>query len=347
MHTDPSTMKAALVVAALNEEPYIGRYLRSAFAQSVGPDRLEVILVDGDSDDRTCEVAMETAAAAGWGVRRETAGFVPRTLTILRNPTRTTPSAFNIGAAAAACEVVIITGAHSELAPDFVEASIRVLVEEQADIVGGHTEIVTEDPRMAPLAMAQTSKLATGGGLYRTPGVARTETDTVPYPAFRRATWVDVGGFDEELLRNQDDEFILRVRQRGGKVVLSPEISFTYFARPTLPRLRRQYFQYGIYRPLTILKRGRPGSWRPLAPFALVPVVAVASLALFRRRPVLGALPLGLYCGAVLAEGVRLNRRVSKDALRTALAIATMQWAYGIGEWVGIARLLRRRGTAR
>ena len=103
--------------AALNEEQHIGRYLESAFGQSVGTHQLEVILVDGDSRDRTCDVAVDVTAAAGWGVQREPANFEPRTLKILRNPSRTTPSAFNIGASAATGEIVIITGADSELAP--------------------------------------------------------------------------------------------------------------------------------------------------------------------------------------------------------------------------------------
>ena len=81
------------------------------------------------------------------------------------------------------------------------------------------------------------SLLGAGDAAYRLPSARAGDVDTVPFGCFRRSTWEAVGGFNEELLTNEDYEFYLRLRQRGGRIYFDPKIRSEYFSRSTFRSL--------------------------------------------------------------------------------------------------------------
>jgi hypothetical protein len=76
--------------------------------------------------------------------------------------------------------------------------------------------------------------------------------------------------FDEELIRNQDDELNCRLIKAGGKILLTPDIRIDYIARTTLRRVWQMYWQYGYYKPLVIRKVGAVVTARQLIPGTFV-----------------------------------------------------------------------------
>ena len=340
--------RITVVIATLNEEAFIAHLLDSLDRQTLGREQIEIVIVDGRSEDDTLAIAGAWAQSNGWEVRTSASGFAPRTITIVDNPQRRTPNAFNIGISLADSRWVVIVGAHSVLDQGFLECGIQTLNTGGADVVGGVMKVAASAPHLEGFALAQMSVLATGGAGYRHAPSAPCESDTVPFPAFAKSLWEKIGGFDEALLRNQDDDFILRARSDGAKVILNPQIKFTYFVRASISKLWKQYFQYGEYRIQTIYKRRRLHSLRPLAPFALVSVFAAQPVILLTRfSPIVPVVAVG-YVSILGVEAYRLAGVTPPGRwLKCFGAIATMQLGYGIGETFGIGRLISGKLSAR
>jgi hypothetical protein len=163
--------------------------------------------------------------------------------------------------------------------------------------------------------------------------------DTVYLGMWRRAVFERIGLFDEELVRNQDDELNLRLTRAGGRILLLPDLRIVYFCQSTLRGLWRQYFQYGFWKVRVIQKHGAPASWRHLVPGTLVAALAVLlPLALVPALRPLALGAVGAYAAAVVAASVALGATHGVLLVpRIAAAIATLHVAYGCGFWKGLA----------
>jgi hypothetical protein len=161
-----------------------------------------------------------------------------------------------------------------------------------------------------------------------------------------------IGVFDEELLRNQDDEFNYRLVRSGGRILLVPEIRSQYFARDSYQRLWRMYFQYGLFKPLVIKKSGSVVRIRHLIPALFVICVVIGTLIGLWVHPFLvmpGAI-VGLYAACALCASVTASRRSGDRLLAPCLwmAFGTIHCAYGLGFLCGIYKMVmgRRRRAA-
>jgi GT2 family glycosyltransferase len=314
-----------------DEEHSIGRSLGSVLGQTYPPDRYEVIIADGMSTDRTRGIIDAVVED------RRRAGSTPR-VEVIDNPERIVPTALNRAIARARGDLVVCVGGHSELAPDYLAACVRVVEETGAEVVGGVVRAEGEGRQGVAIATALGSQFGVGSAAWHY-AVRSRWADTVPYACLRRSVFDRIGGFDEELVRNQDDELNFRVVQSGGRIRLDPSVRATYFCRSTLRALWRQYFEYGVFKVRVIQKRGRPASWRHLAPPALTALVGsalVAAAASRRPRPV--AVVVVPYAVACLVAGAIAARRTDATATRVGLAFATMHLSYGIGFHVGLWR---------
>ncbi|MFN8557805.1 MAG: glycosyltransferase [Dehalococcoidia bacterium] len=273
-------------------------------------------------------------------------------MTVLDNPARVTPAALNIGIRHARGAVIIILGARAVVAPDFIAESIAALVRTGADAVGGVVEsrpwLGHDTATARAIALALRSPFGVGDARYRYAGREQ-DADTVNYGAYRRDVFDRIGLFDESLSWVEDDELNYRLRAAGGRLVVSPRIRVTYYARPSLGALWRQQFHWGRYKPLVALRW--PAQMRPrhAAPTVFVTALVVAALASLVLRPAraLLAAVIGAYavaCAVAVAGAARTGDRAA--LLRLPAAFTTMHVAYGTGMALGLARttpaLLRR-----
>ncbi len=198
------------------------------------------------------------------------------------NPKRIIPAALNLGIQAASGEFIIRLDAHSIPHPEYVARSVASLEQRLGDNVGGIWKIIPSTNTWIgrSIAAAAAHPLGVGDAKYRyadTPG----EVDTVPFGGFRREYLLEIGGYDESLLTNEDYELNTRIRQAGGKLWLDPNIQVQYYSRSNLRQLARQYARYGYWK-LVMLRR-YPDSlrWRQALPplFVLgLMVLAIASI---------------------------------------------------------------------
>ena len=232
-----------------NEEKYIGRCLESVIANAFPHDQYEIIVVDGDSSDRSREIVLEMQSN------------FPN-LRLLRNPARVVPPGMNLGIRQARGRYIIRMDAHSEYPSDYIANCIAELERTGAANVGGRwiTKPGADSAVAKTIAFITQDPVVVGNAEYRL-GKGDRYVDTVPFGAFRREIFEQVGLFREDLVRHQDYELNARIRQAGGKIFLSPRIHNIYYNVPTFRKFMRQASLNGTWCARACLRScARPAS---------------------------------------------------------------------------------------
>jgi hypothetical protein len=219
-----------------------------------------------------------------------------------------------------------------------------------ADNVGGRVLTLPATPTAVAraIAIALSHPFGVGNSYFRIGAATPRWVDTVPFGCYRREVFDTIGLFDEELARNQDDEFNHRLIRRGGRVLLLPDVVSHYYARGSLRHVARMFYQYGYFKPLVARKVGRVMTGRQLVPPAFVAGLAVAALLAAWWRPAAIALGLmgGLYALAVaaVAAAQALGRRAPpRVAVALVATFPAVHFGYGLGFLRGAWNLLLRR----
>lgn len=324
----------SFIVPCRNEARYLARSLRSLVTQDYPADRLEIIVVDGQSEDGSADIARELLSDA------------PQHTLVVANPERTTPAALNIALAHARGDVVVFVIAHCELAADYVRNAVELLASTGADCVGGPIQTRGHTRAGEAIALALSSPFGVGGVAFRTKPGYRGYADTAAFGAYPKAVFDRIGGFDPAFHRNVDSEFNFRLTRSGGRIWLDPALRATYHSRATFRSLCRQYFYTGASKVLILAKYGHMPAWRHYVPGAFVATVAAAVIAaVVLRRPLIAWAVLVPYVFAVLAGSVLAAKRRLGLLPLVVLAMPTLHFSYGIGFLVGLWRAVARRGS--
>ena len=332
----PDAPVVSVIIPMRNEERYIEGCLRSLAAQEYPRDRLEVLLVDGASTDRSREAAERVAAREG----------LP--LTVIENPDRTTACGLNLGIARARGEVIVRIDAHAEAGSGFLREAVSVLRESGADVVGGPIDSAGRGLVGRAIAAAMSSPFGVGSAVFRY-SHREQETDTVAFPAYRRDVFQRAGLFAEDVDGGEDDEFHFRLGELGARILLTPRITTIYHPRESLAGLWRQYFGYGRAKVRVLALHPSKARARHLIPAAFATALAVsATAAAALRGPFLAApaVAVGAYGVASLAASVAVARRRGWRLLPVLpVAFACLHMGYGLGFLSGLGRgaFLRRR----
>lgn len=326
-----------------NECDFIERSLRSVLAQDYPSNRMEVIVIDGMSNDATKETIAEV-------IRRQESKLQEMPLakiTILENPSKTVPTAMNLGLARACGTVMIRVDGHCEILPDYVSRCVEALSETDADCVGGPILTRGDSLTARAIATAQSSSFGVGAALFRTGTKVSREVDTLAFGAYRRAVFESVGLFDEELIRNQDDEFNYRLRSQGGRILLSPRIRSLYYSRATIQSLCRQYYQYGLWKVRVVQKHPTQVRIRHFFPALLVTTLfSGAPIGLFSTTVFkLWLLSVAGYSLANAGASLWSSRSAGWATLPLLpIAFASLHLSYGLGFIWGLIRFWNRWG---
>lgn len=318
----------SLVVPCRNEHGYIAACLSSLLSNGYPLDRLEILVVDGQSTDGSGD-AIRALAAAYPCIR------------LLDNPRRVTPVALNLGVREARGSLVMLIGAHASYPPGYIRDLVDGLLDSGADVVGGACETCPgSDTAMArAIATGMGHPFGVGNAWFRLTSEQPRWVDTVPFGCYRREVFQRIGGFDEDLVRNQDDEFNLRLMRQGGRLRLLPKVRSRYFARSSLGQLWRMYFQYGWYKPMVIRKLRAVMTVRQVIPAAFLLCLLVFGLAGFTWPVLWGLLAAILLAYALTSAAVSVAkaREVGLGvAVRLMLVFPTLHFSYGSGFLLGL-----------
>ncbi len=307
---------------------FIRRSLKSVLEQDYPDAALEVIVADGISTDGTRDVVQAVLADHP-------------NLRLIDNPEGIVPCGLNRAIRQARGEIIVRVDGHTIVRPDYVTQCVAALQRTGADNVGGAMRARGEGWFGEAVAAATSSPFGVGGARFHYSD-REEDVDTVYMGAWWRRTFDRLGPFDEEMVRNQDDEFNYRILEKGGRIMLIPGIRSVYTVRGTPRALWRQYYQYGFWK-IGVMRK-HPGQIRPRH---AVPSLFVAALAgsfflswFVRRAGTAFAVIAVTYLLVNLASSVWIARRGRWRSLPgVSLAYGIMHVGYGLGLLEGIARL--------
>ena len=320
----------SVLIPCQNEANSIEACIKSLIADDYPKDRLEILVVDGNSSDGTQQVVKQLAREYPF-------------VRLLDNSGRITAMGLNIGIEAATGDVIIIASAHARYGERYVSRSVAALRASGADCVGGTMTAVPSASGMAAegIALALSHRFGVGNARFRIssqPGYV----DTVAYGAYRREAFKRIGLFDERLVRNQDIEFNSRLQKAGGKIYMAPEILSYYHCRAGLGGLWKQSFQNGQWNIYTVALTGWSLSWRHFVPLGFVTGLFGSGL-LSLRLPTFGWLFGGIatsYIVSAVIAALRTSggRHAGSRALLP-LVFLVLHLSYGLGSLWGIMTL--------
>ena len=318
MSTEPDLPIVSIAIPMLNEARYIVACLDSFAGQDYPKDRLDVMVIDGGSDDGSPLVVEAYARDNPW-------------VRLVPNPTGTASAAFNIGIEQARGSMVGLFSSHGVADPSYISASVAALGEAGVAGVGGRYRHEGTTPKSTAIGLAMVNKVGMASP-HRFATEAR-DVDTISHPIYWRQAMIDVGGFDEALMRNSDYEFNIRMRKAGHRLRFEPLVGSVYRPRRNLNALFRQFWFYGKWKARVVQQHPEHARLRhfvaPItaAGFALSPV----AWRWRRLRPLLIA--AGVAYGGVVAYGVTSADTDGKDVSLPTLAAAypTMHLAWGAG----------------
>ena len=322
-----------VIMPVRNESAYIARSLQAVLGQDYPAVRMEIIVADGMSTDSTPAIVES---------------FIERhnNVKLIVNPGLIAPTGMNLAIGNAKGEIIIRVDGHCEIASDYVRRCVQHLQGGEVDGVGGPLETVGETFCAQVIALAMSTPFGVGGSAFRTVRNTTMLTDTVAFPAYTTSVIRRAGPYDEEMVRNQDDEYNYRLRKLGARILLAADIHCRYYSRSSIRSLWRQYFQYGYWKVRVMQKHPRQMRLRHFVP-ALFVFFLIASLLAsvgLREARWLSLLLAGSYLIANISATVATARRAASPGILLLLPLAfwVMHFSYGLGFIFGLLRFLNR-----
>jgi len=323
----------SLVLPIYNEAVYIEHCLQAVFSQDYSGE-IEILVADGMSTDKTRQVINELIKC-----------HPEITLDILDNPGKIVPIGINIALQKARGDVIIRVDGHTIIAPDYVSQCVEALQRTDADNVGGRMNKIGIKRFGNVVALATSTPFGIGGGRFHYSDEEEW-VDTVYMGAWPRKVFEIIGLFDEELVRDQDDEFNYRLREEGGKILLSPKIKSEYTVRSSPVALWKQYFQYGFWKVRVLQKHPRQMSLRHFVPPAFVLSLVISVLLVLSPVPrSLSYIVTLLYLFANFSASIyTASNRGLRYLPLLPLTFAILHLSYGSGFLVGLLKFRNRWG---
>ena len=331
-------LKISIIVPIYNEELYISEFLQSLFDQDVFDNpiyNVDIKLVDGCSTDKTLHI-----------IKSFNDNHLRFGIDVLMNSMKIVPKAMNIGIKASSADIVVRLDVHALYPKNYVTKVVDFLVaNEEAKVVNVGATLITipgdASARAASITLVTSSTFGVGSSFRSINDFEEPMyVDTVPFGCWWRKDLIGIGMFDEDMVRNQDDELNWRLRKRGGKIALIPIDGVKYFSRTSLKTHALMFYQYGLFKLLTYIKSRSVGSFRPFAPLALVLVTCYVFLSAFFLPYMLAVIYFSTLVVTYIGLGFLIHHKSQLKmnfykAFLTALVLGITHFGYGFGFFIG------------
>jgi succinoglycan biosynthesis protein ExoA len=319
----------SVIVPCRNEELFIERCLDSILDNHFPAERLEIIVADGMSQDRTRSILARYVTDHP-------------SITVIDNVAGTIPAAMNLGIKVSRGQIIMKVDAHSTYPPDYIGECVRYLIGAGAEMAGGIWNIAPrrETLMAKAIAVALSHRFGSGNARVKTGLTEPQWSDCAAFGCWRRETLEQLGGFDERLAGSSDMDLNNRLRSRGGKILLVPQIRVTYYADADLPSFWRHNFSDGVWTTYVIKFGKQASSWRHWVPFTFVVALGVTAAGLWLHpicawiMTAIGA-AYGLISLTVSAQ-LALRMQDWKYAGLLPIAFAARHLAHGLGAVYGL-----------
>ena len=307
----------SIIIPARNEEKFIAKCLDSLISQNFPKHRWEILVVDGNSQDKTKDIVR---------------GYINNYpfIKLLDNQKKFTSFGLNIGVKEAKGEIIIRIDAHAGYEKNYISKCLKYLEEYDADNVGGLIKTLPIKNTIVAKAIAICLSHPFGAAADFRVGLEQPKlVDTVFGGCYKREIFEKIGLFNENLLRSQDMEFNLRLKKAGGKIFLAPDITAHYYPQSNLLDFLKHNIEDGIWAILPLKFVKAPFKLRHYFPLALILT-----------------LPLSIWPYVLISLFSSLQIAFKEKSLRLffmmPLAFAARHFGYGVGSLVGLIKLLRK-----
>ena len=328
-------VEVSVLIPTYNEERFIKACLTSIYMQTFSRDKMEILVIDGMSNDQTTQIVKQEIEAGRANLR------------LIENPKCIQASALNLGVQASTGKYIVRMDAHSTYGRDYVQKCVELAKKTGADNVGGITIAKGKTQIGKAISLALSCPFGVGNSVFRLGGIDG-EVESVPFGTFPRETFKKFGLFNEVLARCEDKEFNHRIRKGGGRVYMSKGIQFIYHNRETIRGIAKQSYDNGLWNMFTLVLSPGSVSIRHFVPFAFVSsLIGLGAAAIAASFTLSGsqffggvlAMELGLYLIFNLIFTIRLAQRSSyRNLFLLPLIFASMHVSYGMGSLEGIFR---------
>ena len=335
-HAALTTMQAlvplpfvSVIVPCRNEEKHIANCLESILASDCPKDRIEILVLDGMSEDRTREIVMRYAKRFPC-------------IRLVDNPEKHIPAAMNNGIRIARGERILKMDAHSTYEPTHIARCMEYQDVYAAENVGGVGKMVPgADTTMArAIVFALSHRFGSGNANVKVGIKKPTWSDSVAFGCFRKDLFDRIGMFDENLHGSSDLDFNQRIRAAGGRILMVPDVVVHYSADKNLRAFRKHVFADGVWIAYVLKFGKRAWSWRHWVPFVLVAGL-LGSFALATVHAVFFWLGIGIagaYMVANIAVSVQIamRERDPRYAFLLPVVFGVRHLVHGIGTLFGL-----------
>ena len=324
----------SIVIPCRNEEKFIAKCLDSIIANDYPKDRLEILIVDGMSEDETRDI-----------VEGYTQQY--RFIKLLDNPKKITPVAFNIGVQHAKGEIIMIMSAHSTYEENYISKCVKFLGEYNADNVGGILITVPGDDTLIAksIVLSLSNPFGVGNSHFRIGGVKEPKwSDTAAFGCYKREVFERIGLYNENLARSSDMDFNVRLKNAGGKILLVPDIVAYYHARPNFKAFCKHNLSNGFWATYPLKFVNMSFSLRHYIPFIFVSsLIGSAVLSVF--SPIFLWLFLFIFGSYALANAYFSVKIAAKEKdfrylFAMPLIFATLHISYSLGSLWGLLKVI-------
>ena len=322
----------SVICPIYNEEKYIAQFLDSLLTQDYPKDDLEILLVDGMSEDRTREIVAEYIAKYPF-------------IRLIDNPDKIVPYAMNRGIDASKGDIIMRLDAHASYQPDYFSVLVNGLKHLHADNVGTvcKTDVLNKNPKTLAIREVLGNKFGVGNSTFRTGIDYEQEAETVPFGCWPREVFEKYGKYDVRLVRNQDIELNKRILRGGGKIYILPDTYCTYLARETWRALAKNNYDNGKWNILTVYytKMFSSLSLRHFIPllFVLSLIIPLLLALIWWPLALVSAASLLAYTGLLTVVSLKLAITKKLNIFYLLITFFVLHLSYGWGSLVGILSL--------
>lgn len=306
----------SIIIVCRNEERFIAGCLDSFIEQDYQKDKMEILVVDGVSEDGTREIVGEYSQKYPF-------------IKLINNPDKVTPFAFNIGIKNSKGDLIFLPGAHAKYDKHLVSNSVNNIYAHNADVVGGVLKTITKKNTLIAraIALSLSSVFGAGNSAFRTGTEKPIWVDTVFAGCYKKEVFEKVGLFNQKLVRSQDMEFSQRMKKAGIKILLAPDVKAYYYPKDTLGAFLRHNFKDGIWAvyPLKFVQ----------VPFKLrhyIPLIFVLTLP-FSIWPY-------IFASAYFSFKIAQKEKDYKLFFALPVVFFARHFAYGVGSVLGLIKLV-------
>jgi len=335
----PNVPAVSVIVLCRNEERRIRECLNTLIASDYPKERLEILVVDGMSEDRSREIIQEMSSEF-------------RFVRLVDNPRKIIPAACNVGTSEAKGEFIMVVGAHAEYSPNYIRKCIDALIRYQASNAGGIWQILPADNSLAArvIALALGHRFASGNAYVKVGAKEPRWADSAAFGCWRKQELERIGGWNEKLAGSSDMDLNVRLKQAGGKILLDPSIKVGYYADSNFRSYLRHNFADGVWATYVLKFGSKAWAWRHWVPMGfLLSLLTTGALSFLSSR--FGAVflaILGSYLLVNIASSVQLATREknAKFLFLLPFTFGIRHFAHGVGALYG-ACLLAVPGESR